>query len=52
MNAGHALIIGKFYPPHAGHHLLVQSAAATCERVSVVVMDVPLAALIVMKIGC
>lgn len=34
----HALVIGKFYPPHAGHHLLVDAAAATCERVSVVVM--------------
>ncbi|MBC5763822.1 AAA family ATPase [Ramlibacter albus] len=34
----HGLVIGKFYPPHAGHHLLVQTAAACCERVTVVVM--------------
>lgn len=34
----HALIIGKFYPPHAGHHLLIDSAAASCARVSVVAM--------------
>jgi HTH-type transcriptional repressor of NAD biosynthesis genes len=34
----HGLVIGKFYPPHAGHHLLVRTAAALCGRVSVVVM--------------
>jgi HTH-type transcriptional repressor of NAD biosynthesis genes len=34
----HGLVVGKFYPPHAGHHLLVRTAAATCERVTVVVM--------------
>lgn len=34
----HALVIGKFYPPHAGHHLLIDSAASTCVRVSVVAM--------------
>lgn len=34
----HALVIGKFYPPHAGHHLLIDAAAASCARVSVVVM--------------
>jgi HTH-type transcriptional regulator, transcriptional repressor of NAD biosynthesis genes len=30
--------VGKFYPPHAGHHLLVRTAAATCDRVTVVIM--------------
>ncbi|MBR7838358.1 AAA family ATPase [Actinospica durhamensis] len=45
----HGMIIGKFYPPHAGHHFLVDSAASTCARVSVVVMasaveSIPLAA--------
>jgi NadR type nicotinamide-nucleotide adenylyltransferase len=45
----HGLVIGKFYPPHAGHHLLVRTAAALCRRVSVVVMAasaerIPLAA--------
>ena len=34
----HGLVIGKFYPPHAGHHLLVRAAAANCARVTVVVM--------------
>ncbi len=38
MKPRHGLAIGKFYPPHAGHHLLVRAAAALCERVSVVVM--------------
>jgi HTH-type transcriptional repressor of NAD biosynthesis genes len=36
--AQHGLVIGKFYPPHAGHHLLVRTAAATSVRVTVVVM--------------
>lgn len=34
----HGLVIGKFYPPHAGHHLLVRTAAACCARVTVVAM--------------
>jgi HTH-type transcriptional repressor of NAD biosynthesis genes len=34
----HGLVIGKFYPPHAGHHLLVRTASRACRRVSVVVM--------------
>jgi len=38
MRSGHGLVIGKFYPPHAGHHHLIEVAAAQCERVSVVVM--------------
>jgi NadR type nicotinamide-nucleotide adenylyltransferase len=33
----HGLVIGKFYPPHAGHHFLVEAAAARCARVSVIV---------------
>jgi NadR type nicotinamide-nucleotide adenylyltransferase len=36
--AAHGLIVGKFYPPHAGHHLLVRAAARVCRRVSVLVM--------------
>jgi NadR type nicotinamide-nucleotide adenylyltransferase len=32
----HGLVIGKFYPPHAGHHHLIDSAAAACERLTVV----------------
>jgi HTH-type transcriptional regulator, transcriptional repressor of NAD biosynthesis genes len=34
----HGLVIGKFYPPHAGHHFVIRSAAEVCERVTVVVM--------------
>lgn len=34
----HGLVLGKFYPPHAGHELLVRTAAAVCDRVSVVVL--------------
>lgn len=33
----HGLVIGKFYPPHAGHHLLIRTAAAASERVTVLV---------------
>jgi NadR type nicotinamide-nucleotide adenylyltransferase len=36
--ARHGLIVGKFYPPHAGHHMLVRAAARTCERVTVAVL--------------
>ncbi|MDG4833173.1 AAA family ATPase [Solwaraspora sp. WMMD1047] len=31
------MVVGKFYPPHAGHHRLIDAAAAGCERVTVVV---------------
>ncbi|RYX92644.1 MAG: transcriptional regulator [Comamonadaceae bacterium] len=34
----HGLVIGKFYPPHAGHKLLVSTAARQCAQVSVIVM--------------
>ncbi|WP_432066655.1 AAA family ATPase [Streptomyces sp. C10-9-1] len=34
---GHGLVLGKFYPPHAGHHHLVRTAAARCERLTVLV---------------
>jgi len=33
----HGLVVGKFYPPHAGHMELIRDAAGLCERVSVVV---------------
>ncbi|WP_104138563.1 AAA family ATPase [Arthrobacter sp. ZGTC131] len=33
-----AMVIGKFYPPHAGHAHLIASAAAQSERVSVLVL--------------
>ncbi len=35
---GHGLFIGKFYPPHRGHHAVIEAAAARCDRVSVLVM--------------
>ena len=38
MSFRHGLIIGKFYPPHAGHHAAIRRAADECDRVSVVVM--------------
>lgn len=34
----HGLVIGKFYPPHAGHVGLVRFAASESERVTVIVM--------------
>jgi len=34
----HGLVIGKFYPPHAGHHALIRAAAAGCEQVTVLAM--------------
>jgi NadR type nicotinamide-nucleotide adenylyltransferase len=34
----HGLVLGKFYPPHAGHHLLVRTAASSCARVTVLVL--------------
>jgi HTH-type transcriptional repressor of NAD biosynthesis genes len=37
-SAHHALVIGKFYPPHLGHRRLIEEACARAERVSVVVM--------------
>ncbi|GLW07952.1 transcriptional regulator NadR [Microtetraspora sp. NBRC 13810] len=37
MTFRHGLVIGKFYPPHAGHHFLIDTAAERCDRVTVVV---------------
>ncbi|WP_445166982.1 AAA family ATPase [Mycolicibacterium sp. Dal123E01] len=34
----HGLLIGKFYPPHRGHHEAVRAAAGGCDRVTVLVM--------------
>jgi cytidyltransferase-like protein len=33
----HGLVVGKFYPPHAGHHALIEFAATRCAKVTVVV---------------
>ncbi|HBP00415.1 MAG: hypothetical protein UU48_C0004G0054 [Candidatus Uhrbacteria bacterium GW2011_GWF2_41_16] len=32
----HGLVIGKFYPPHLGHKYLIDTAEATCEKVTVI----------------
>jgi NadR type nicotinamide-nucleotide adenylyltransferase len=37
MRYGHGLVLGKFYPPHAGHHHLVRTAAERCDRLTVLV---------------
>ncbi|MBP2330214.1 NadR type nicotinamide-nucleotide adenylyltransferase [Kibdelosporangium banguiense] len=34
----HALVLGKFYPPHLGHHHLVRTAAAASNRTTVAVL--------------
>lgn len=34
---GHGLVVGKFYPPHVGHHHLIRTMAARCERSTVLV---------------
>jgi HTH-type transcriptional regulator, transcriptional repressor of NAD biosynthesis genes len=34
----HALVIGKFYPPHHGHHELIRLALESASTVSVIVM--------------
>jgi len=34
----HGLVLGKFLPPHAGHHELVDYALTQCERVTVLVL--------------
>lgn len=35
---GHGLFIGKFYPPHIGHHAGIRDAAACTETLTVLVM--------------
>lgn len=35
---GHAVVIGKFYPPHRGHKLLIDTALSRSDRVSVIVV--------------
>ena len=34
-----AIVVGKFLPPHAGHHALIQHAESLAEHVIVVVVD-------------
>lgn len=42
MTYRHGLVVGKFHPPHAGHHHLIDTAASACERLTVVVAASPL----------
>jgi NadR type nicotinamide-nucleotide adenylyltransferase len=37
----HGLVFGRFYPPHEGHHRLIETAAARCDRVTVAVLASP-----------
>jgi NadR type nicotinamide-nucleotide adenylyltransferase len=37
----HGLVVGKFCPPHAGHVFVIETAAASCEKVTVLVCDNP-----------
>lgn len=39
MKYGLGLVIGKFYPPHRGHKLLINTALEHSERVSVIVCE-------------
>lgn len=41
MTGGHGLTLGKFAPLHRGHQLVIETALAECERVTVVVYDAP-----------
>lgn len=34
----HGLIVGKFYPLHAGHSMLIEHAIAACDRVTVMLL--------------
>lgn len=35
---GHGLVLGKFYPPHAGHSHLIGRARHACDRLTVMVL--------------
>ena len=35
------LTVGKFYPPHAGHHFLIDEATKHCDELTVLVCDRP-----------
>jgi NadR type nicotinamide-nucleotide adenylyltransferase len=41
MTFGHAVVIGKFYPPHRGHKHLIDTAQAQSRRVTVIVCERP-----------
>jgi NadR type nicotinamide-nucleotide adenylyltransferase len=35
------LIVGKFYPPHAGHHYLIETGLKHCDELTVAICDHP-----------
>ncbi len=35
------LIVGKFYPPHAGHHFLINEGRKYCDQLTVFICDKP-----------
>lgn len=39
MIKGTGVVIGKFYPPHKGHKLLIDTAQENCKAVTVIVCD-------------
>jgi len=41
MKFGSSVVIGKFYPPHAGHHFLIRTALEQSEKVTVIVCHRP-----------
>jgi len=41
MKYTNAVVVGKFYPPHAGHHYLIRTALAHADHVTVMVCDDP-----------
>lgn len=41
MRFEHAVVAGKFYPPHLGHKYVIDEAAATSQRVTVLLVDTP-----------
>lgn len=41
MKIGLGVVIGKFYPPHRGHQLLISEAISKCEQVVVIVCAKP-----------
>ena len=41
LTGARSVIAGKFYPPHKGHHHLINTALADCAEVDVLVVDNP-----------
>src|SRR5690349_19042685 len=41
MSKVRGIVIGKFLPPHAGHHHLVDTALSQCDELHVVVCERP-----------